>query len=405
MAYDNAPGSGFGPIEMVVLQGTSYCNLNCSYCYLSEESRRHSGTMTLATIQRAFEEITSSPFTGSRLRVSWHSGEPLVLKPDYYRAAIETVLNVRDGSPRPDLVIDFDFQTNATLINAAWIEFFKEYEGLVTLGVSCDGPAELHDRHRKNWSGRSSHAATERGMQALSEAGIPFDVTAVISPDGLDEPELFLAYFEPFVPFIREFHFNLHDELFIDTRDRAGASSYVMRYKAFLSRLLDLIASGNYKTPKIRNFASFYNRLFVPAAERPSYDARSMSAPFKTVSIEMNGDLTTFYAGLTLDECGDQNNLYGDGRGLVIGNILESSLSEMAGSEKLKLMMHDFETSHSACESSCDYFDVCSGGYNLIKLRRHGSFGATETPECLVHVKAFADAVLEHMSGSLQAAG
>mmetsp|Transcript_31475 Transcript_31475/g.40405 ORF Transcript_31475/g.40405 Transcript_31475/m.40405 type:complete len:400 (-) Transcript_31475:284-1483(-) len=387
----------YGPIEMVVLQGTSYCNLNCSYCYLSEASRRRTNRMSIETIRETFRNLFASDMIGSRLRVSWHSGEPFVLKPAYYREAIETIRDELARSKHINTIVDFDFQTNGTLINSDWISFFQDYAGSVTLGISCDGPASLHDRHRKNWSGKSSHAATEAGMQALCDSGIEFDITSVVSPDGLDHPEAFISYFEPFTTHIREFHFNLHDELFIDPDDEAQILDYAQRYKLFLTRLLNAISEGQHRLPKLRNFSSFFNRLLVDANDRPQYDARSMSAPFKTVSIEIDGDLTTFYAGLTLDECGDLQNLYGDELGFVIGNILEQSLEAIAQSPKLRQVAADFEKSHAACERSCEYFEVCSGGYNLIKYRRHGRFDSTETPECRIHVKTFADTVLEHM--------
>ena len=393
----------YGPIEMVVLQGTSYCNLNCNYCYLSEASRRNSQSMSIETIEAAFRAIFDSPFLGRKLRVSWHSGEPFVMKPAYYREAIETIDNLRRNSSREDLHVDFDFQTNGTLVNDAWISFFKEYDGRATLGISCDGPAALHDRHRKNWSGKASHAATENGMKMLGDAGIDFDITAVISPDGLDHPDEFISYFEPFSDSIREFHFNLHDEFFISPEDTDLIESYASRYQRFLTRLLETMSAPGRRYPKIRNFSSFYNRLFVPETDRPHYDARSMCAPFKTISIEMNGDVTTFYAGLTLDECRDLKDLYDDDRGFVIGNILKQNLEEIANSAKLGMIERDFDTSHSACERSCEYYDVCSGGYNLIKYRRFGSFDSTETPECKVHVKAFADTVLAHIEDELAA--
>jgi uncharacterized protein len=391
----------YGPIEMVVLQGTSYCNLNCSYCYLSEQSRRRSNRMTPETIRQTFGKIFSSSFLGDRLRVSWHSGEPLVLKPDYYRQAIDIIFDELEKSPHPHTVVDFDFQTNGTLINDAWIAFFKDYENSATLGVSCDGPASLHDRHRRNWSGKSSHAATERGMRALGNAGIEFDITAVVSPDGLEHPEEFILYFEQYSEYIREFHFNLHDELFIHPDDQLQIADYAKRYEEFLKRLLETVSDNSSHLPKIRNFSSFYNRLFVDPAQRPLYDARNMCTPFKTISIEVNGDVTTFYAGLTLDECGDLKNLYNDNNGFVVGNILEQSLDEIASSEKLKRLERDFEKSHAACESTCEYYDLCSGGYNLIKVRRHGKYDAVETPECKIHVKTFTDTMLEHLEQAI----
>lgn len=357
--------------------------------------------MTPETIRTTFRNIFNSPFLGDKLRVSWHSGEPLVLKPSYYRDAIRIILEECQSSPRSDLIVDFDFQTNATLINNEWIAFFREFDGVVTLGISCDGPSSLHDLYRRNWSGKPTHAATEAGMHALCAAGIPFDITAVVSPGGLEQPEEFMAYFEQFQENIREFHFNLHDELFIAPDDKRAITEYSQKYEKFLTTLLEITSCSKYQLPKIRNFSSFYNRIFVEEANRPQYDARSMCAPFKSISIEIDGSLTTFYAGLTLDECRDLKNIYGDNKGFVVGNALHESLAIIAGSEKLKRIEKDFESSHSACEQSCEFYELCSGGYNLIKHRRHGRFDATETPECRIHVKTFANTLLNHLDTEL----
>lgn len=387
----------FGPIDMVVLQGTSFCNLNCSYCYLSEASRRNKATMSQQTIFALFEKIFASSYLDDGFRVTWHAGEPLVLPTSYYREAMDGILTIRDQVLGPDFDVQFDLQTNGTLVTQEWCDLFKQYRDVFTIGVSCDGPALLHDRHRRNWGDRPSHKATVTGMNLLVANGIPFDVTAVVSADGLDHPEEFLSFFLPYVPHIREFHFNLHDEFFIKDEHSEELAIYRSKYRTFLRALLDLSVGVDPKLP-IRNFSMFFNRLFASEQDRQAYDPRSMSHPFKTVSIEANGDLTTFYAGLTLDETRDLRNLYGDGKGFVIGNLLKQSLDEIAHSAKLGHIIADFEVSHSFCEQGCPYFEVCSGGYNLIKYRRFGSFEATETPECRLHVQVTADVLLEHIN-------
>jgi uncharacterized protein len=234
-------------------------------------------------------------------------------------------------------------------------------------------------------------------MDRLVANAIKFDVTAVVSPDGLDFPEEFLKFFSPYSESIREFHLNLHDEFFLDDTQVGVLETYRRKYEQFLLSLLDLTA-GSHAFPAIRNFSFFFNRLFAPEGTRPDYDARSMSRPFRTLSIEANGDVSTFYAGLTLDECKDLKDLYGDANGFVIGNILEEDLASIARSQKLQQIGRDFETSHAACERSCEYYDLCPGGYNLIKYRRHGTFDATETPECSVHIKTMADTLLAHIN-------
>src|SRR4029079_11775309 len=131
-------------------------------------------------------------------RVSWHSGEPLVLPPSYYREAIDAVLEINDRLHGGRVQIPFDIQTNATLISQAWCDLLTAYQHLLTIGVSCDGPASLHDRHRVNWAGKPTHAQTQAGMDRLAANGIKFDVTAVVSPEGLDHAEEFLDFFSPY---------------------------------------------------------------------------------------------------------------------------------------------------------------------------------------------------------------
>jgi uncharacterized protein len=144
----------------------------------------------------------------------------------------------------------------------------------------------------------------------------------------------------------------------------------------------------------IKNFSYFYARLLSPAAERWKQTADYMSRPFRAFNIAINGDVSTFYAGVTIDECAD---IYGDGKGLVLGNLNDQSLDEIAQSGKLAKLARDFRRSHAVCKNSCPYFQLCPGGYNLIKFRRHGTFEVAETPECLIQVKTFTDAMIDHL--------
>jgi uncharacterized protein len=144
----------------------------------------------------------------------------------------------------------------------------------------------------------------------------------------------------------------------------------------------------------VRNFTHIYNKLFGSAHMQNQLSARSMSSPFKTLNVETDGAVTTFYAGITSQE---HKQIYGDNAGLVVGNIFKQSLDEIAMSPKLHRIASDFEVSHRACELSCDHFGQCSGGFNLTKYARFGTFDATETPECLIHTKTTLEAVIDEL--------
>lgn len=384
-----------GPIELVVLQSTPFCNLDCSYCYLSQASRRDISKLPLTSVASVFRKILSSRYLGAGLQISWHSGEPLVLKPAYYEAAINTILGIRDEYLPKSFDIRFDIQTNGTLINQEWCDFFKAHHSVLSVGVSCDGPAFLHDAHRRNWAGQATHRKVIEGIELLQLNGICFDVIAVVSEEGLENPIAFIEFFDAFNESIREFHFNLHDELSsIGFIDDGKLRAFAHRYDVFLRKLLSNYQSAS-SSLRIRNFSAFYEMILSESDTKPLFDAQSMSWPLKVLNIQTNGDVSTLYAGLTGSECKD---LYGDGRGLIIGNLIDQDLDDLSASSKLRQIWHDFEVSHRACEATCDYYRVCSGGYNLVKYKRFGTFNATETPECRIHIKTFTDVMLNELN-------
>lgn len=355
--------------------------------------------MDLSSLGKIFSKIFASRFVGNRLHVSWHSGEPTVLSPSYYDAAIKALLDLKVQHSRPDLALRFDIQTNGTLINQEWCNFFNARRDILSVGVSCDGPAFLHDAGRKTWLAKPTHKRTVRGMNLLVENNITFDVIAVASGTSLDHPREFFEFFSAYASHIREFHFNLCDEFGIASEDIAAREALADRYRHFLRWLLETLKNvdRSERMVKVRNLTDFYERLFAPADSGQVHDARSASRPFRSVSVDTNGNLSTFYAGLTLD---DSPNLYGDKQGLIVGNLLDQDLEEIAGSEKLRRIAEDFESSHRACQAACDYWPLCSGGFNLIKHKRFGTFEATETTECYIHVKTFSDTLLEDMNRS-----
>lgn len=383
-------------IQMVVLQSTTSCNMNCDYCYLSESSRRSKRSFPLSSVRELFTNIFTSSYVGQRIVVCWHSGEPLLLKPSYYDESIKIITELAKKHCASDFSIRFDMQTNGTLINDAWCEFFLRHRDQFELGVSCDGPAFLHDAHRHTWSGSATHERVVSGLGHLCRAGIPFNMIAVVPPSALDCPEELFDFIYSYRGHLTDFHFNFMDAPAASIKDFTVGQGERDRYHRFLSRLLRRFSGCDQTNGAfcIRNFTHMYKKMFASPDVQLQLSARSMSRPFKTLNVEVNGDVTTFYAGITSRE---HKDLYGDGRGLVVGNVLEQPLDEIAKSPKLQRIAQDFEASHRACEASCDYFDLCSGGFNLIKQARFGTFEATETPECTIHTKTMVDAMVDDL--------
>lgn len=387
--------SWISPIELVVVQGTSFCNLNCKYCYLTEETRRDRGSIPVQKITDYFTKILSSCYVKDRLVVNWHSGEPMVLGTDYYEAVINSIADIATEKCGSDFRVFHDFQTNGTLIDKRWCEFFKRYEGTVTLGVSCDGPKALHDAYRRDWRNKGSSERALSGIQQLIDHGIKFGLIAVISPQALQHPNEIYDFFVSYQSHVSEFRFNLLDD-FPDNGELSYTRSEQSFYD-FLKTLLNRIETtpSENQILNVKNFSYFYERLTPTPEPSPTTTAGYMSQPLRAFNIERNGDISTFYAGVTQDEC---PNIYGDGKGLVIGNLNEDSLDDIVTSRKLKRIYQDFKLSHSTCAEDCPYYSLCPGGYNLIKYKRFGRFDVSETPECRVQIKAFTDALIDHIN-------
>lgn len=386
--------AGAAPIELIVLQGTPFCNLNCTYCDLSAVSRRQKYRMPVETVERVFREIFGSGVpVAPEVTVIWHSGEPLTLDPAYYDACIDRILATAEDTP---VTIRFDIQTNAVMIDDAWCDFFVRHAGHLQVGVSCDGPAAMHDAFRVNWGARASHARTVRGMDALARRGIRYKAIAVVTERTLADPENFFDFFARRRHELRGFHFNILAEADGSEADLRYTAADHERYYRFYRRLLDLCREREDDAFVIDNFTQGLARILDGAGAH----AESSTAPLKSLNVDARGNVTTFYAGLSVET---EPGLYGDGRGLGLGNIHETGLAAMAEAPKLARMRADFAASRAACEAACPYHAICPGGFELTKLARHGRFDADETPECVVHVKALADALLDDVDAHLAA--
>ena len=135
------------------------------------------------------------------------------------------------------------------------------------------------------------------------------------------------------------------------------------------------------------------------AVQAPGIPGNANGTGSSTGQLDANGDVTTFYAGLGPELA---PALYGDGRGLSLGNIRSQSLLAMASSEKLRRIHRDFSASQRACKKACEYYPVCTGGFELTQKQRHGAFNGALTSECVIHVQALVDALLDDIGDHVE---
>ncbi|MBV9965913.1 MAG: radical SAM protein, partial [Alphaproteobacteria bacterium] len=174
-------------LQLLVIQPTPFCNIDCRYCYLPD--RGNKAVVTEETLANLFSQVFSSGWLQDELSVVWHAGEPMVLPVEFYRRAFRLI----DSMKPPGLTLTHAFQTNGTLIDDAWCAFFVEAK--VNVGVSVDGPQRLHDLNRRTRSGRGTFDKTIAGIRRLRENRVPFHVISVLSAESLGAPRAMFDFY------------------------------------------------------------------------------------------------------------------------------------------------------------------------------------------------------------------
>jgi uncharacterized protein len=132
--------------------------------------------MMAVTVKAIARFLRGMPLRDPQLSVVWHAGEPLTASIDFYEATFQTLQS--DAAP---MAFCHHFQTNGMLINDDWCSLFKRWG--IRIGISIDGPKEIHDAHRVDRSKRGTYDRVMRGIAKLQEREIPFTVIGVLTRD------------------------------------------------------------------------------------------------------------------------------------------------------------------------------------------------------------------------------
>jgi uncharacterized protein len=170
----SAPGSGF---HLMAKPVGPLCNLDCSYCfYLEKESlyeARHRFRMSDTALEGYVRNYIESQPT-PEVEFTWQGGEPTLMGVEFFEKAVALQRRYRNGKN-----IRNTLQTNGTLLDDRWGAFLAA-EGFL-VGISLDGPRELHDQTRYDKQGRSSFDDTMRGLGVLQRFNVPFNVLVTVS--------------------------------------------------------------------------------------------------------------------------------------------------------------------------------------------------------------------------------
>ncbi|MBJ6762816.1 GRRM system radical SAM/SPASM domain protein [Myxococcaceae bacterium JPH2] len=365
-------------LSYLVLQPTSLCNLNCTYCYVP--GRRNTSPMSAETLTRVYECLQESTHIAKSLHLLWHAGEPLTVGLPYFRSAVAAQ---RSYSVLADATQSI--QSNGTLITDDWCHFFQDNK--IGVGVSLDGPEWIHDGSRRTWGNTGSHAKTMRGVRLLQKHGVDVHALAVITSESLDHAESFLQFFldagiSQIAINIEEIE-NSHDQSSLARHPRRQQE----RYGRFIAELFELWWPHRERVG-IREF-----EFIIDVAENLNRDPEFVPAPLVTkpgamISVSSRGDIVPFSPELV----GATSSRY---HNFIVGNVHSlASFDDIRANSVYQQMARDVTAGVENCRRECGYYSLCGGGVPGNKYFENGSFDTTTTMFCQLQRKTLADVVV-----------
>ena len=154
----------------------SACNLNCEYCYYLDKKELYSGKEPVMDMElleifiKQYIEAIDVP----EVTFIWHGGEPMIPGVNYYKDVISLQKKYAGGKTIHNVI-----QTNGSLINEEWCEFLHDNNFLV--GISIDGPKEIHDAYRTMRSGASSFDMVIKAISLMAKYNVEYNTMSVVN--------------------------------------------------------------------------------------------------------------------------------------------------------------------------------------------------------------------------------
>jgi uncharacterized protein len=372
-------------VDLLVVQPTPFCNINCKYCYLPD--RANSKKISLQTLTKIIENVKADKLIENELSIVWHAGEPLTIGADYFN---EMALLVEQSLP--GVQVTHSVQTNGMLINEKWCDLFKRYN--VRIGISLDGPEEINDANRVSRAGKGTLSKTMEGISWLQKNNIPYHAIAVVTEKSLDYPEKIYSFFKE-----NGFHLlglNIEEIEGANQSSTLVSENFDQKVHAFFSTVFNLYLKSD-RAMKIREFDNAFNSILrnpqvLDITKQEIYSHQTST--FGIISVDYEGNFSTFSPELL----GQKHALYGD---FNLGNVYQNRFREILKTKKFKTISSDIEKGIKQCKKKCEYFHVCGGGAPSNKLYENGSFNSTETIYCKYTIQTPIDIALNYLEKNI----
>ncbi|MEU4424241.1 cyclophane-forming radical SAM peptide maturase AmcB [Actinoplanes sp. NPDC024001] len=348
----------------VVMQPTTLCNLACDYCYLP--FRQENRKMPVEVAAAVADGVADFARTG-RFSVVWHGGEPLAAGPAHLAALFAPF-----GAG-----IEHHVQTNATLIDDAWCEFFVEHD--VRVSVSVDGPRERNG-DRVDRGNKPAYDLIMRGVEALRRHGIPFSTLCVV---GDPKPGVATELYEYFLDLGCEvLGINVEELEGVNKRQNRHDAAAVSAFWA------ELVAAWR-RDPRIHLREVEWSLRYAAAVLDGTADELLPRQLDPIPTIAHDGSVVL----LSPELAGFHDPRYGD---FSSGNVLSTPLPRILAEAEGTPWIGEFLRGIEACRQTCPYFGFCGGAHAANRYFERGRFDITETDHCRNSKIRLLEGVLDH---------
>ncbi len=350
----------------VIMQPTTLCNLDCAYCYLP--LRAVDRPMPAEVAEAAARSVNGWAATAGRFSVVWHGGEPLSCGRTQLAALMA-----------PFAGVEHHVQTNATLIDDAWCEFFGAHE--VRIGVSIDGPEWL-TAQRVTRGSRPAYPQIMAGIDALRRHGLGFAALCVVSDP---RPGIAAELYEFFLDLgCHALGVNIEEQEGVNTRGNGHLGESVQAFWA------ELTAAWR-ADPRIEVREVEWALRYLGAALDGTADDLLPRRLDPVPVIAHDGAVVL----LSPELAGFADARYGD---FASGNVLERPLAEIVSGVASAPggWIAEYLDGVERCRAACPYFGFCGGAHAANRYFEYGRFDGTETNHCRNSKIHLLEGVLAH---------
>jgi uncharacterized protein len=318
----------------------SICNLGCHYCYYIKKEHLYPKGESFRMSDSILEEyivqhINASP--GSVINFSWHGGEPTILGLDYFRRIVALQRKHQPSNRR----ITNGMQTNGTLLDEDWCRFLAA-EGF-NVGLSLDGPQEMHDRYRVTKGNHPTHKEAMRGYKLLRERRIPCDILCVVHAQNVEYPTQIYRFFKS----IKAQYMTFLPLVEVQPDEEGGVSQRTVPARAlgdFLCTIFDEWMRHDIERVKVQIFEEATRTAFGQEHALCIFRETCGDVPV----IEHNGDF------FSCDHFVDAEHRLGNIQETPLVDLLESPRQRAFGQAKLNTLPRYCQT--------CEVGHMCHGG-------------------------------------------